>query len=387
VSGAVIDDAPTASHSRPERMDDAPTHTHLHEHDHTTLARVDRIGAVVSIACAVHCLAAPFVLLAFASVGGLDEAHDTLHALLVLGSILLGMFSFGRGYRQHGQARVIVLLVPATVLLLLGQFSAEGVLETTLTVAGALLLATGHWLNYRWCDACASGIGHAKAVAKAEPLVRERCNHRISRRPLAWAVIMNAVVLAVETFGSFASNSVSLLADAAHNLADECGLICLLIAYSMSIEEARNWRRGAMVLNVAGALMLSGWIVWESFERWSVPVAVDSPILIACGIFAALGNMAVATVLRSTARNDSAVQVAFLHNVGDAIISTIPVAAGILVATTGYDNIDSVVGLAVAAVVVAGTMRALWLQRNAPRLSCVVCETAEHGVAHEHGAH
>lgn len=357
---------------------------HPHAHDHDTLARVDRIGAMVSIACAVHCLAAPFVLLAFASVGGLDAAHDTLHAALVVGSILLGMFSLGRGYRHHRQARVLLLLAPATVLLLLGQFSAEGVLETVLTVAGALLLATGHWLNYRLCDACQSGGVDSGRTKVAATVV---CDHRVSRRPLAWAVVMNAVVLGVEVAGSFASNSVSLLADAAHNLADECGLICLLIAYSMSIDEARNWRRSAMVLNVAGAFMLSVWIVWESFERWSVPVTVDSPILIACGIFAALGNMAVATMLQATARSDSAVQVAFLHNVGDAIVSMIPVVAGILVAATGYDNIDSLVGLAVAAVVVSGTLRALWVQRNAPRMTCVVCETVEHGAVHEHGAH
>lgn len=204
------------------------------------------------------------------------------------------------------------------------------------------------------------------------------CHHRVSRRPLAWAVGLNSAVLLVEILGSGLSNSVSLMADAAHNLADECGLICLWIAYSMPAAEAYPWRRGAMVLNVAGALMLSAWITWESIERWSLPVEVDGSIMIVCGLLAAAGNLGVATTLRAMSRRDSAVRVAFLHNVGDSIISLIPVVTGVLVTVTRVDNIDAVVGLAVAAFVSIGTLRVVWLQASSPPPSCLVCSTVAH---------
>jgi cobalt-zinc-cadmium efflux system protein len=348
-------------------------------HSHASLARVDQIGAVVSVACAAHCLAAPFLLLAFASVHGLTQAHDTLHRCLVLGSVLLGVLSLGRGFRHHRRRRVLVFLALATLLLAAGQSGPEGPVETVLTVVGALVLATGHWVNYRLWDACALQPIRRRAAAPASSSApASSCNHRVSRRPLAWAVGLNSAVLIVEVAGSGLSGSVSLLADAAHNLADECGLICLWIAYAMPMAEAQAWRRAAMVLNVAGALLLSAWITWEVFERWSQPVEVHGPIMIACGLLAAIGNMGVAATLQAMARRDNAVRVAFLHNVGDAIISLIPVMTGILVTVTRIGNIDALVGLSVAAFVLVGTLRVVWVQAFSPPPVCLVCSTVAH---------
>ncbi|MGH9896408.1 MAG: cation transporter, partial [bacterium] len=85
------------------------------------------------------------------------------------------------------------------------------------------------------------------------------------------------------------------------------------------------------------------------------PILGWVPVVV--GLMAAAGNYAVARSLRAGAKEDAAIQLAYVHNLGDAWISFGPVVAGLLVIMTGLRVIDVVVALALAGLILVPTVR------------------------------
>jgi Co/Zn/Cd efflux system component len=94
-------------------------------------------------------------------------------------------------------------------------------------------------------------------------------------------------------------------------------------------------------------------------ERLSHPVEVLGLVPIVAGLVGAAGNWAVARVLREASKEDIAIRLAYVHNLGDTLVSLIPVAAGVLVFFSGSGLFDSLFALLIAAVIVTTTLRAV----------------------------
>lgn len=62
----------------------------------------DLLGLLISGACALHCLAAPVVLLLAPLAGGW-WSHPAIHLGSAALAIPLALYSLGRGFRQHGR--------------------------------------------------------------------------------------------------------------------------------------------------------------------------------------------------------------------------------------------------------------------------------------------
>jgi cobalt-zinc-cadmium efflux system protein len=73
---------------------------------------------------------------------------------------------------------------------------------------------------------------------------------------------------------------------------------------------------------------------------------------------AAAANWGVARLLRKPSRNNAAIRLAYIHNLGDVWVSLAPVVAGLLVTVTGFsifDPYDSVANLMALWVIVSTT--------------------------------
>ncbi|MEM7307694.1 MAG: MerC domain-containing protein [Planctomycetota bacterium] len=68
----------------------------------------DRLGVWASVACAVHCLAAPLIFLALPAVAGI-WAHPGSHALMALLVVPLAIAALGSGFRVHRKAWVLAI--------------------------------------------------------------------------------------------------------------------------------------------------------------------------------------------------------------------------------------------------------------------------------------
>jgi len=80
---------------------------------------------------------------------------------------------------------------------------------------------------------------------------------------------------------------------------------------------------------------------------------------IVAGLIGAIGNWGVARVLRESNKEDAAIRLAYVHNLGDTLVSLIPVAAGVLVFTSGSSIFDSLFALLIGAVIIITTLRAV----------------------------
>jgi cation diffusion facilitator family transporter len=179
------------------------------------------------------------------------------------------------------------------------------------------------------------------------------------RRPLAIALALNTAVLVVELAGGVQASSLSLIIDGVHNLSDEMALGFLVLAYTLRTGLSGRLLRTANVFNSIGLLAVSGLLVWRVLERLSQPVPVLGVIPVVAGILGAAGNWGVARVLREPAQHDAAIRLAYVHNLGDTLLSLAPVFAGSLILVSGRPIFDSLVALVIAAVIVITTIRSV----------------------------
>jgi cobalt-zinc-cadmium efflux system protein len=179
------------------------------------------------------------------------------------------------------------------------------------------------------------------------------------RKPLALALGLNTVVLAVETIGTFEANSLSLATDALHNLSDQTGLAFLLLAYTLRTGLSRHFLRTANLFNSLGLLLISGLMVWQGVDRLFHPQPVLGIVPVIAGLLAAMGNWGVARALHEPSKVDVAIRLAYAHNVGDILVSLAPVAAGFATLVVGTPFFDTILAIGIAGFIIATTLKAV----------------------------
>ena len=115
---------------------------------------IDQIGVGLSLTCAVHCLAAPLLLTALPAFGLSFVADDMTEVVLLSTALALAVSSLCWGFRRHKSGRVFLLLAVAVALIAAGRLFAEERSESLLVLAGAVILAASHALNWHLCRSC-----------------------------------------------------------------------------------------------------------------------------------------------------------------------------------------------------------------------------------------
>jgi hypothetical protein len=109
-------------------------------------------GAAVSasLLCLVHCLALPVLLLLLPGVIGLFARSDAFHYVALALVVPAALSAFWIGYRRHHARRPALLGLAGAACLVIALLPGVGEGgELWLTVAGSLLLITGHLMNWR----------------------------------------------------------------------------------------------------------------------------------------------------------------------------------------------------------------------------------------------
>ncbi len=177
------------------------------------------------------------------------------------------------------------------------------------------------------------------------------------RKPLAAAAALNTVVFVGEAIAGFQSESLSLIMDSAHNLSDEVALVFLYLAFVLSQGVSRNLVRSANFFNSVGLVAVSALLVWQAVDRVLHPAPVLGVVPIVVGFCAAAANWGVALLLLGPSRNNPAIRLAYIHNMGDVLVSLFPVLAGLLVVLTGRSLFDPLAALAIGLWIIISTVR------------------------------
>lgn len=181
----------------------------------------------------------------------------------------------------------------------------------------------------------------------------------------AFAIAVSATLL--YTLAEFAygimANSMSLLADAAHNLGDVLGLILAWIANWLLTIPARKrysygFKRTTIIAALINAFILvatSALIAYESFYKLFNLTTINENVVIVIGIIGIIVNGGSSLLFMRESHADINVKGAFLHLLGDALILVGVVLGAIIIKYTGMHWIDPLLGLLIVAIILWGT--------------------------------
>jgi cobalt-zinc-cadmium efflux system protein len=182
---------------------------------------------------------------------------------------------------------------------------------------------------------------------------------------LAFAVgtVLNLGFVLLEATYGFIANSMALLADAGHNLSDVFGLLMawgasVLVKRSPTERFTYGFGTSSILAALANAIFLlvaTGAIVWEAVQRLGTPepVAGKTVILVAAAGIAVNGFTA--WMFAKGGKDDINIRAAFTHMAADALIALGVVLAGFAMLSTGWQWLDPVVSIMIAAIIVFGT--------------------------------
>jgi cobalt-zinc-cadmium efflux system protein len=186
-----------------------------------------------------------------------------------------------------------------------------------------------------------------------------------SRRRMWIALAINAALLAVEVVGGILTGSLAVLADAGHLLSDAGSIVLALLASRLATmpggsRRTFGFQRSEVLAALANGLLLLAVglaVAIAAIGRLSDPPQIDGWGVLGLGLLGLAGNVAATVVLAGGERSDINLEGVLRHSLADALGSLGVVVAGLVVLLGGSSIVDPVVGLVIAALILASCWR------------------------------
>ena len=188
-----------------------------------------------------------------------------------------------------------------------------------------------------------------------------------SRRALLLTFALTFGYFIVEVVGGILTNSLALLADAAHMLTDGGGLALALFAAWMSQKPATPAKTYgyyrveilAALVNAVVLFLLSFYILYEALRRFQEPPEVTSLPMLAVAVVGLGVNLIGVWILRRGSRESLNVQGAFLEVVSDALGSLGVIVAAVIMLATGWYYADPIFSVIIGLFILPRTWKLL----------------------------
>lgn len=174
-------------------------------------------------------------------------------------------------------------------------------------------------------------------------------------------ILLNFTFVIVELSYGWAIDSISLLADAWHNLSDVGGLMISWFAFQMATKKPTKnytygYSKGTILASLANCILLFLAVYSmgsEAILRFQHPQHPDgNVVMLVAGIGVVINTLTALLFMRSNELNNRA---AFLHMAADALVSIAVVLGGVIMVNGGPDWIDPLLGLGICLVILWGT--------------------------------
>jgi cobalt-zinc-cadmium efflux system protein len=178
---------------------------------------------------------------------------------------------------------------------------------------------------------------------------KDASEHRLRR-----ALVLLFLFTVFEAAGGFWSNSIALLAEATHMLADCASLLLGIIAIRFGQRAAsadrtygnRRYQTLAAYTNGLTLLALTVWVVIEAISRLITPHPVDGTIMLGVAVVGGVANIATYMVLSgATSLNERSARA---HVMSDVLGSAAAVVAAGLIMSLGWVIADPLLSIAVS---------------------------------------
>lgn len=170
------------------------------------------------------------------------------------------------------------------------------------------------------------------------------------------AVGVNVLLTAAQVVGGVLSGSLSLIADALHNLSDAASLGIALFARKIGRKPADElktfgYKRAeviAALINLTTLVIVGLYLIYEALWRFAEPEEIEGwTVVIVAGIALAV-DVVTAVLTYAMSKNSMNIKAAFLHNVSDALASVGVIIAGTLILLYGWYWVDTLLTLVIA---------------------------------------
>jgi cobalt-zinc-cadmium efflux system protein len=175
-------------------------------------------------------------------------------------------------------------------------------------------------------------------------------------RSLVFAVGLNLLLTICQFIGGIVSGSLSLIADALHNLSDATSLGIALFARKISRKppdelKTFGYQRAeviAALINLTLLIAVCVYLIYEAIWRIVEPQVVTGWIIVLLAAIALIVDMVTAFITYLKSKNNLNMQAAFLHNLSDALASIGVIFAGTLIILYEWYWVDTAVTFLIA---------------------------------------
>jgi cobalt-zinc-cadmium efflux system protein len=179
-------------------------------------------------------------------------------------------------------------------------------------------------------------------------------------RRLALALVITLLFVGLEALAGWYANSLALITDAGHNLTDVIALALSWYALRLATRPANSrktfgYHRAGVIIalfNAATLIVLTIWIFYEAYQRFTAPPEVQSGLLIAVALIAFFVNAGTALLVKRGSNHDLNLRSAYLHLAGDALSTFGAILAGVGIWLTGWYWLDPLASVLIGLLIV-----------------------------------
>jgi len=187
------------------------------------------------------------------------------------------------------------------------------------------------------------------------------------RKAFVIGIALNLIFTIAEAVIGYLADSVAVLADAGHNLADTASLVIALMAFRLALAKPTQkytygYKKATILAALANALILMfaiAFIIYEAIGRFSAPVEINGKVVMIIAGAGVLLNGFTAMLFFKSKEKDLNVKGAYLHLMADAFLSIGVVISGAIIMFSDFYWIDSIVALLIVAVIFISTLSLL----------------------------
>ena len=202
------------------------------------------------------------------------------------------------------------------------------------------------------------------------------------QKPLTIAFGLTATYMVAEIVGGILSGSLALISDAAHMGTDVLGLGLALAAIQLAKRPATGGRtygtyRLEVLAAVVNGLLLFGvafYVLFEAYRRFQDPPEVLGVTMLVVAVGGLIINIIAFRLLMAGSKESLNLKGAYLEVMADMLGSIGVIVGAIVIATTGFRQVDTFVAVAIGLFILPRTWK---LMRHALR---ILMEVAPPGV-------
>ena len=181
-------------------------------------------------------------------------------------------------------------------------------------------------------------------------------DHNHAHGKLGWTIILNIVITISEYVGGIMSGSLSLIADASHNLSDVISLIISYFGERISKKHPNEhhsfgYKRAEVftaLINAISLFAIGIFILYEAWDRLDSNYTISLGIMFGVGFIGLLGNFFSIIILSKEKDKNLNMKSAYLHLFYDTISSIFVLISAVVIYYTGLIILDLIVSIFIA---------------------------------------